>query len=1264
MDSQKLLTKRNIIGLIGALILLISLPLGIFLSQQTQIFKPRATDAQAAKPENVRVSCNPLGQVIVEWHSPARGVAFAIRGSTNNGDDRGGNPANVGVSCTSANCSTTDAPDYRYISPEKEVADGQALSVTVTGYFQGQFGVSNNTSTPATATCSFAQKPNPPTISNASCDNGTLNLSWTGGGPKYHIRAAKDMTKAQVDSSWASGGHPITNVDVAQNNHEGNTYSLNVGGANNQFYTVWIHSTDGNGNNSDPVYWPNPVACAPNVNLEAADCQLTPSGSTPITMKVEESKPFNATFTAKNSSGNAVAGGPYGNIQVYKSDGTFVADLANWSQRSSLDTSFIPTAIGLYKVVCRAGNGQAAECHGGGLGITGSQIACPNSASVATVNVLPANTADCRITSTVPISMKVGESLSVTATYSSNNLNTTYGEIDVYNSSNQNLSVTDPFRSWVSGPGKYSMDSDAPGNNPTTGNSITFAPLAAGNYRIACRATNGVQTECRAPGITGGTIACTDTQTSRSIKLIRVDNAAGSPLGVTCTATPASVTSGTTVTWRAQITPSDSGTTVTWSGAGVTPTTGSTVTSTPTTDATSKTDTANVTATANGQTATATCSVTVTKAPTSTPSPSPSAPPVVAPTITSCTPSKPMVGVGESFTYSMVVNSGSFAGNLSYGWESIDGLPVFEQTSANNLASITGSFTSAGNGTSKLKAIVYYSNQSVKLDCTPVGIKVVSLGFDTEGVSYATEGLDVTLPIRINTALTGTVYNVSAVKYTLKYNKDNFDFVSLDVHPNSGLTTRCPAGGAVTGRSFCKISSNRTNGTVDLESGISGEAFVVADPIIATLKLKGKKVAAASDIVFQDVVITGATPGVILGVETRNLPLEVKARIFTKTYQICEANGEIEWDPANTNIRCSDSVDYKYFRNTGKVLANNGEGYRFRDQNPGLKTIFVKFKSVNNQERVEKVLIDYKPNPSITGKDSGITCNFVGEGMEAIIYGTNFYQRGAGSGVKINGQQAEITNWTDQNVTPPGSLPAQPVVGIGSSASAGVGLTASSSFVSPSPTATPSSNSEIALKLWMVKAKITKSSKEAVPVELTTTNGAKVSGTCQVGVTSLDFTVQSKCGPLPTAIKDEVEVAVYENIAEATALIKSKFRVDSKGKPQSFVSPSLQRDRDYSIIVKAPKTLAKKAEFKTKNGTTIVDKLDLPVGNIFPAANPDSIINSLDYSELKRQWNSTTTGISGDFNEDGKVNSIDWSCMRENFNKEDESFTGPTTATR
>ncbi len=513
--------------------------------------------------------------------------------------------------------------------------------------------------------------------------------------------------------------------------------------------------------------------------------------------------------------------------------------------------------------------------------------------------------------------------------------------------------------------------------------------------------------------------------------------------------------------------------------------------------------------------------------------------------------------------------------------------------------------------------------------------KVVSMEFDATNVPFALRGQDVTLPITINTAITGTIYNVTALDTTIKYDKTKFDYVSLTVDPNSGFNAECSRTGQGAG-TFCVVMPINSNGTVRLSTAVSTAGAVVAgDPVIANLKLRPKRVAAASqdpanpDIKFETALMTGGAQGIAsgpLGVDAKPLNLEIKETSFTKFYQICEANGDVDWDSRSASILCLQQQEYKFYRNTGKVIAKD---YELRDKTPGLKTIFVGFVSTDNREIIERVLVNFQPNPRI----DSITCNFAGEGMEAIIFGSNFYNRDNNSSIKINNQQAEIIEWTDQNVVLPSNAP--------------------SSVSGPLPP--PGSNA----KLWRVKAKITRQSKDNVPIELKSSTNVTISSSCQVGVTTLDFSARTKCGPMPSIPKEEVDVALYENNADATVLVKSKVKVDSKGKPQGL-APSLQKDKDYVIVIKAPKALSRRIDFKAKgSGTTALDIIDLPIGNIAPAAAPDSRINSLDRSELVKQWTLTTDADkTGDFNEDLRVNSIDWACMRENFNKDDETFSG------
>lgn len=551
---------------------------------------------------------------------------------------------------------------------------------------------------------------------------------------------------------------------------------------------------------------------------------------------------------------------------------------------------------------------------------------------------------------------------------------------------------------------------------------------------------------------------------------------------------------------------------------------------------------------------------------------------------------------------------------------------------------------------------------------SPSPSPVVSIAFDKNDPSAvnAVTGVNSeisTFPIRINTSISGDIKQVSAIeRLTIKYNKDDFDFVDITVPSTSGFNSNCSGSGPA---AFCRKevipSDGLGKGRVSLSTIVSSSgSLVTGDPIIAHLKLRAKRIVTTPETLIEftnDVKVVGPTAGTFLAVSTQNHSLPIKAKVYTTNYQICEVNGDIEWNnPASkpVNVVCLDkykNLEYKNFRTTGKVIAKDYEIY---DKTPGQKTIFVVFVSTDGQKKIEKILINYLPNPSVSGDNSGITCNFVGEGMEAIIYGTNFYDRSSGSAVKINNQAAEIIEWV-KDVPPPGTLPSP----LPSGSSQASSSPASSGAVSPSPSATIIGTGP-APKLWRVKARVNRSSKDPVPVELITANNTRVVGSCQVGVTTLDFSMQSKCGPMLTTLKENIDVTIYDAAAGARPISKSKIKVDNQGKPLDFNPPTLQKDKDYVIVVKAPKAPARAIKFKTGEGTTVLDKIDLPVGDIAPATSPDGKINSLDKGELNRQWNlsSSTVIKSGDFNEDGAVNSLDWSCMRENFNKEDEVFTG------
>lgn len=101
---------------------------------------------------------------------------------------------------------------------------------------------------------------NLPSFTSASCNNGVINISWTGSGSRYELRAGMNLTKDQiVDGTTWDNGHPNSN-DLVGRNLTQTSFTKNVG-ANNQYYTIWIHSRNSSGVLSDRVFYPNQVYC-------------------------------------------------------------------------------------------------------------------------------------------------------------------------------------------------------------------------------------------------------------------------------------------------------------------------------------------------------------------------------------------------------------------------------------------------------------------------------------------------------------------------------------------------------------------------------------------------------------------------------------------------------------------------------------------------------------------------------------------------------------------------------------------------------------------------------------------------------------------------------------------------------------------------------------------------------------------------------------------------------------------------------------------
>ncbi len=90
---------------------------------------------------------------------------------------------------------------------------------------------------------------------------------------------------------------------------------------------------------------------------------------------------------------------------------------------------------------------------------------------------------------------------------------------------------------------------------------------------------------------------------------------------------------------------------------------------------------------------------------------------IIAPTITSCTPSNSTAKVGEQVIYTMAVNPGTFAESaLAYKWENLGSF-----TATSSAKTISGSFTQKG-ANQTITSVVSYSGQTVKQVCSPVNV--------------------------------------------------------------------------------------------------------------------------------------------------------------------------------------------------------------------------------------------------------------------------------------------------------------------------------------------------------------------------------------------------------------------------------------------------------------------------------------------------------------------------------------------------------------
>lgn len=287
--------------------------------------------------------------------------------------------------------------------------------------------------------------------------------------------------------------------------------------------------------------------------------------------------------------------------------------------------------------------------------------------------------------------------------------------------------------------------------------------------------------------------------------------------------------------------------------------------------------------------------------------------------------------------------------------------------------------------------------------------------------------------------------------------------------------------------------------------------------------------------------------------------------------------------------------------------------FSFSDPTPGTKQIWVEFIGADGSTRKEHISVELiEPQPVITSLDCSMDISK--QDLKLTLKGTGL---GNGSGnIKANDKDAEILSWNNTQATAIVKSPGNLDDG----------------------------------KLF--KVKLTKSDSTVLPEV-----------TCQVNTALLSLGAFLFCREPGKFDIQNVKVLLAD---ENGNKVNETVTIDKDGILKGLKT-KLQSGKPYVISIKAPYSLRRNAEFTAADGTTVITPDDnanfiLPVGDIAPVIQQDGKINTLDRSEIVRQWSVLGTGTTktGDFNRDTKINSIDWACMRYDFNSEDDAL--PTRA--
>jgi len=162
-------------------------------------------------------------------------------------------------------------------------------------------------------------------------------------------------------------------------------------------------------------------------------------------------------------------------------------------------------------------------------------------------------------------------------------------------------------------------------------------------------------------------------------------------------------------------------------------------------------------------------------------------------------------------------------------------------------------------------------------------------------------------------------------------------------------------------------------------------------------------------------------------------------------------------------------------------------------------------------------------------------------------------------------------------------------------------------------------------------------------------------------VTTLTFVAKPTCRSSGNFSLDNVRIQIIENVFGASPVFDTlrdnqKVSINAEGQPQWTV-PKLVVGKQYVLIIKGPKTIAVAKIFTALQGTTTLNDIPLPMGDIAPAGLPDNAINSFDKGEMSRQWNALSdTSKAADLTSDNRINVFDYNCLKQSSGLSGASF--------